>query len=496
MIFSWFKDRRRKELLAEPFPAAWREYVAANVRHYAYLDPAKRELMQAVVRVMVAERNWSGGAALTVTDEMKVTVAAQASVLVLGLEQPYFFDRVQSIILYPGAYVRPPQLQRYLNAREGVPFAGEAWYHSPIILSWEHVLQAGRNMANGGNVVLHEFAHYLDGLDGEVDGTPPLAGREQERTWYQVTEAEYRRLVGSAKRHEVTLLDHYGATNKAEFFAVATECFFERPHALARQHEELYGVLRDFYRQDPAAWLPDAAIVASRGDQRESEERESAEARVLRSDDVDALFTLAVTCLNDGRYDLAERAASRAIDLDPTDAEVYQYRAAARVRLGNHWAALEDCNQSLRLDDSDVDTYRTRGAAYVGLQQYELAKEDLDGVLGENKKDRRGLPAARLGLSGPQPIPACPVGFRDVDCPESLLCRGVLSAGAGLPAHGPRRRRQRRPGKGSSTRSADWPPNRPQLPLTGWPVRLFPFPDLAAQMQKAEILGAEMTRFE
>ena len=230
MIFSWFKDRRRKELLAEPFPAAWREYVAANVRHYAYLDPAKRELMQAVVRVMVAERNWSGSAALTVTDEMKVTVAAQASVLVLGLEQPYFFDRVQSIILYPGAYVRPPQLQRYLNAREGVPFAGEAWYHSPIILSWEHVLQAGRNMANGGNVVLHEFAHYLDGLDGEVDGTPPLAGREQERTWYQVTEAEYRRLVGSAKRHEVTLLDHYGATNKAEFFAVATECFFERPH--------------------------------------------------------------------------------------------------------------------------------------------------------------------------------------------------------------------------------------------------------------------------
>ena len=104
------------------------------------------------------------------------------------------------------------------------------------------------------------FAHYLDGLDGDVDGTPPSAGREQEQTWYRVTEAEYRRLVGQARRKEVTLLDHYGASNRAEFFAVASECFFEQPQAMRREHEELYGVLRDFYRQDPAQWLPDAAI--------------------------------------------------------------------------------------------------------------------------------------------------------------------------------------------------------------------------------------------
>jgi Mlc titration factor MtfA (ptsG expression regulator)/regulator of sirC expression with transglutaminase-like and TPR domain len=387
MVFSWFKDRRRKQLLAEPFPAAWQQYLVNNVRHYAYLDPAWQATVRTVARVVVAEKHWSGGAGFTVTDEMKVTVAAQASLLVLGLDEPYFFDRAASIILYSGAYVRPPRLQRYLNVAEGIPFSGEAWYHSPIVLSWQHVLQAGRNASNGGNLVLHEFAHHLDGLDGEVDGTPPLVGRERENTWYRVTEAEYRRLVGQAKRHEVTLLDTYGATNKAEFFAVATECFFEQPHLMQQQHEELYAVLRDFYRQDPARWLPDATINPLHRDQRAAEGNEPADAVALQSEDADALFTFAVTCLNDGRYDLAERAATRAIDLDPTDAEVYQHRAAARIKLGSYMAALEDCHRALRLDDSDVDAYRTRGAAYVGLQQYELAKDDLDRVLRENKMD-------------------------------------------------------------------------------------------------------------
>ncbi len=357
--------------------------------------------MQAVVRLLVAEKHWSGGGGCTVTDEMKVTVAAQASLLVLGLDEPYFFDRVQSIILYPVAYLRPPRLQQNVHVPGGTSFFGEAWYHSPIVLSWSHVRQAGRNASNGSNLVLHEFAHHLDGLDGDVDGTPPLAGLEQEKTWYRVTEAEYRRLVGQAKRHEVTLLDRYGATSKAEFFAVATECFFEQPHAMQRQHEELYAVLRDFYRQDPAQWLPDAAITASNRDRQPAEDQAQAGAAdELQSEDADALFTFAVTCLNDGRYQLAERAASRAIDLDPTDGEVYQHRAVARIKLGNCMAALDDCNQALRLDDSDVDAYRTRAAAYVGLQQYELAKDELDRVLWENKGDAEAYRLRGSALAG------------------------------------------------------------------------------------------------
>ena len=400
MVFSWFKADRRKELLAEPLPAAWGEYLVSNVRHYQFLRRLSQDVVQAVVQVMVGEKSWTGAGGLTVTDEMKVTIAGQAAVLTLGLDEPYYFDRVQSIILYPRAYVHPPRVERNLNLPVGVRL-GEAWYHSPIVLSWEHVLQAGRDQSNGCNVVLHEFAHHLDGLDGEMEGTPPLAGREQEKTWYRVTEAEYRRLVGSARRHEVTLLDHYGATNRAEFFAVATECFFEQPHAMQRRHEELYAVLRDFYLQDPAEWLPDAAVDPSKRRPRSAEEDDLADAALLRSDDADALFTLAVTCLGEGRYALAEQAASRAIELDPTDGEAYQYRAAARIKLGDFAAALQDCDRAIGCDDSDLDAYRTRGGAYLGLHEYELAKADLDYVLSENTNDAQAYlfrGAALLGL--------------------------------------------------------------------------------------------------
>ncbi len=400
MAFLSFKARRRKELLAEPFPAAWREYLVNNLRHYAHIEAPKQAMVQAVARVLAAEKDWVGAAGLTVTDEMKVTVAAQASLLVLGFDEPYYFDRLQSVILYPRPFVYPRRLQGYLNTPGRAVRAGEAWYHSPIVLSWRDVLQAGRNASNGSNLVLHKFAHYLDGLDGDFDGTPPLAGREQEKTWYRVTEAEFLRLVGAAKRREVTLLDHYGATNRAEFFAVATECFFERPHAMQERHEALYSVLRDFYRQDPARWLPDALVADSQEDQ-SAEENERAAADALRSEDVDAVFTFAVTCMNDGRYDLAEKAASRAIELDPADGEVYQQRAEARIKLGKYLEALEDSNQALRLDDSDIDARRARGAAYVGLGEYELAKADLDTVLRKNKNDAEACRlrgSALLGL--------------------------------------------------------------------------------------------------
>lgn len=384
MPLSWFNDRR-KDLRAEPFPSAWEQWLTDNVRHYSYLDTTARATMRAVVRVLVAEKQWTGGCDFDVTDEMKVTVAGQAAVLVVGLDEPYYFDRLQSIILQPDVYRRHRRLEQYLSDRRRL--LGEAWYHSPIVISWKHALQAGRDQSNGENVVLHEFAHYLDGLDGAVEGTPPLVDRETERAWHRVVEAEYRKLVGSARRKEFTLLRHYGASNRAEFFAVATECFFEQPHAMCRQHEELYALLSNFYRQSPIDWLPDATVTVADDRQRRAEEDRQADVDMLQSDDVDAIFTFAVFCLNDGKYDLAERAASRAIQLAPDDAEAYQYRAAARVKLGQCQAALQDCNRAIELDDPDEDVYRVRGAAYLGLQQYELALADLSRVFRRGKDD-------------------------------------------------------------------------------------------------------------
>ena len=398
MFFSWLKNQHRKTLLAEPFPRAWHAWLRRNVRQYKFLERQKRAGMREIVKVFVAEKTWVGGSGFSVTDEMKVAVAGQAALLAMGMEEPYYFDGVQSIILYEGAYEHPARFQERVGVFvERVPVFGEAWHRGPIVLSWREVLSGGRDASGGTNVVLHEFAHYIDGLDGEVDGSPPLVGREEHQRWYRVTEAEYLRLVGQARRNEVSLLDHYGASNRAEFFAVATECFFEQPHAMQAQHGELYGVLQDFYRQDPAQWLPDATVwqgprksgKASRrhGKRREAAARRSRKARLamLRSSNPNTWFMLAFMYMNEGRYGLAARAATRAIELHPEDGEAYGHRAMTRVKQGRYAEALADCNEALRHDPEDGIAYRTRGAAYVGLGQYERAREDLDRALAENE---------------------------------------------------------------------------------------------------------------
>jgi Mlc titration factor MtfA (ptsG expression regulator)/Tfp pilus assembly protein PilF len=401
VLFTWLKNRQRKKLLSAPFPAEWEDHLAANVRHYAHLPPAERERMQRIVRVVAAEKHWSGGRDFAVTDEIKVTIAGQASLLVLGFDEPHYFDGIESIIVYPRPYTQPASFrERYLIVPEAVPQYGEAWYRGPIVLSWENVLADGRAPGDGQNLVLHEFAHYVDALNGEFDGEPPLFGRQQRQDWRRVTEAEYLRLVGSAQRDETTLLDHYGARNKAEFFAVATECFFEQPAAMRQQHAELYALLSGLYRQDPAEWLPDAQVTARKPEP--AEPPWEPDPRVFASRKTHALFMLAVECAYNDRHDLAERATSRVIELDPSDAEAHQQRAAARVKLHKYRDALDDCEAALRLDPRDQNTLRVRGAAYVGLQQYEEAIADLDRAIGKLHEDPealylRGLAWAALG---------------------------------------------------------------------------------------------------
>lgn len=402
MFFSWLKDRRRKKLLASSFPERWEGYLRTNVRHYSHLSPAGQERMRDVVQVMTAEKHWSGGRGLDINDEIKVTISAHAALLTLGLKKPYYFDYVQSIIVHPGAYVQAPQFQTHLVVHEQRPVLGEAWYRGPIVLSWQHVLDAGRDAGDGENVVLHEFAHHIDGLDGHMEGKPPLASRRQEQTWYRVTEAEYTRLVGKAERGEVTLLDHYGATNRAEFFAVATECFFERPTAMRERHAELYEVLSDFFCQDPAEWLPDAA---GRGWQdwgtsepdRDAEQPADAEPElavdpeVLRSRNASELFTWGIAYLDDDQPELAEIAFSRALEFDADDAETLAHRALARVQMGEYDDALADGERALQINPHDTDALLARGGAYLGLENFEQAAVDLSAALDDDAGNREAL---------------------------------------------------------------------------------------------------------
>ena len=263
MFFNYFRNRKRKRWLAERQPRSWEAWLRANVWQYQHLNAKQQAKVHQVVCILLHEKEWASGGDLAVTDEMRVTVAGQAALATLGFEKPYYFDRLKTLIVYPATFGgRPASSGDLLLGELGQPTphfdarTGEAWQGGPIILSWQAVLSEGRHARLGRNVVLHEFAHHMDGLDGRTDGAPPLTDFEFERKWYRVTEAEHKRLLGFARRGEATLLDHYGATNQAEFFAVATECFFTQPHELADEHRELFAVLTRLFGQDPRQWLP------------------------------------------------------------------------------------------------------------------------------------------------------------------------------------------------------------------------------------------------
>ncbi len=254
MILQWFRRRRRRKILSRPFPENWQGIIDSNVALFATLNPAEREKLRRCTQIIVAEKYWEGCQGLRMTDEIRVTVAAQASFLLLGFDE-FYFDRLLSILVYPDEYVAPETIHRPggVVIEMASPRLGEAWHGGPVILSWPDVLHGGQILDDGENVVFHEFAHVLDMLDLDgADGTPPLESGEQYRTWDEVMSAEYTRLVRKAEHGRPTLLDHYGATSEAEFFAVATECFFEESRDLLVEHPRLYEVLKAFYRQDPA----------------------------------------------------------------------------------------------------------------------------------------------------------------------------------------------------------------------------------------------------
>jgi MtfA peptidase len=253
MLFTWLTRRRRARLQSQPFPKGWQEILRENVHCAGSLSEDRTGEWQRRMQVFVAEKNWEGVGGLTLTEEMQVTIAGLACYMVLGMPDQYF-DNVLSILVYPTAYVAPDQhvTPAGIVIEGGQARMGEAWYRGPVILSWEDVLESGRGQSHGSNLVFHEFAHQLDMQNGRmIDGTPPLPSRELAERWPVVMEREFQQLQQDCRGFGRPLLDCYGTTNRAEFFAVATETFFCRPAALSTRHAELFEVLKAYYRQDP-----------------------------------------------------------------------------------------------------------------------------------------------------------------------------------------------------------------------------------------------------
>lgn len=236
-------EQRRKRCLAVPFPPEWEEILKRNVGLYPRLPQRLKDELKDRVRIFLEEKNFEGCGGLEITDEIRVTVAGSACLLLLNRVTNYFRG-LSTILMYP---------RGYRDGEEGR--LGESWGNGTVVLSWCDVTRSSLDVKDGHNLVLHEFAHQLDQQDGVADGVPPLQNASRYATWASMLESEYSRLVRMAEKGKRDVLDAYGATNEAEFFAVATETFFEKPRQLHKKHPELYAQLKEFYQLDPEAWL-------------------------------------------------------------------------------------------------------------------------------------------------------------------------------------------------------------------------------------------------
>lgn len=254
-MFPIFKKARREALRAQPMPDPWREIIDANVPYAAHLAEDDRRELDALVRIFMAEKRFEGCGGLSITDEMRVTTAAQACLLLLHRETDIYPD-LGTILVYPHPY-RAPAEHRVgpvvLHSDDGR--LGESWTRDVVVLAWDHVNAATHILAEGHNLVLHEFAHQLDGEDGAMDGAPQLGSRTRYAVWARVFGEEFENLSKRVHAGLASDVDSYASTSPAEFFAVVTEMFFERPGHLKRRHPDLYAELEAFYRQDPAAVL-------------------------------------------------------------------------------------------------------------------------------------------------------------------------------------------------------------------------------------------------
>ena len=251
-MLGWLRDRRHRRWLEEGLPEASRAWLR-GLRVFRGLDASELQRLEGLTRIFLEEKHFEGCGGLEMSDKIRVVIAAQASLLILGLDYAWY-QQVRSVLVYPSTFRNRMEWldeSGVVRSEDGANL-GEAWPDGPVVLAWDAAYQGGRAEDDGFNTVLHEFAHKLDFLDDDSDGTPPLPAADRAR-WQQVLEREYELAERAADAGRRTFLDEYAATNPSELFAVAVESFFERPRRMRRALPEFYAVLAEFFRQDPAS---------------------------------------------------------------------------------------------------------------------------------------------------------------------------------------------------------------------------------------------------
>lgn len=246
---------RLKLITSKSFPNDWRDIVCRRLPFFKTLPSDIRNRFENQIKVFVHDKQFIGCAGQEISDEIRITIAAQACLLILNRDKnPY--HKLNSVLVYPSTFVATRQVRDELGlvSTSQTAMLGESWSQGKVVLAWDNVEEGARNLKDGQNVVLHEFAHQLDNESGAHNGAPVLATSGAYQSWAHVLTDEFEQLQKKAARGRQGLIDHYGATNPAEFFAVSTETFFEMPAQMYKSHRELFNELASFYKLDPRDW--------------------------------------------------------------------------------------------------------------------------------------------------------------------------------------------------------------------------------------------------
>lgn len=246
---------RLHKALARPFPNAWRNILRQRLHVYQQMPGDLQAQLERLIKQFIHEKHFTGCNGLEMTDDMRVTIAGSACLLLLN-RKTAVYPGLRYILVYPEAFLveRDTQDDAGLTGSQRRGLLGESWDNGKVILSWADVLHGNQDFNDGQNVALHEFAHQLDHEDGSTNGAPLLSSKARYQRWAQVFTGEFEALQQAAYQYDETLIDYYGATNPAEFFAVVTETFFEQPNELAERHPALFAELQRYYRVNPAEW--------------------------------------------------------------------------------------------------------------------------------------------------------------------------------------------------------------------------------------------------
>ncbi len=259
---AWTARQTRRDLLASPLSKRQRAIVSRMVPLSRKLPTALRPVYEGKVRLFLHQVDFIGKEGLDVTEDMRLSIAAQACLLIAGTE--LWYDTLRTILIYPSAYKTPQTRRDGFVVTEGTDVRlGESWSRGPVVLSWEHTAAGARYDQDGRNLVIHEFAHQIDNMSGGTNGIPGLAKGQSYDQWDRIFTAAYEQLKRDVRSGRPTVIDPYGTTNKQEFFAVCTEVFFERPNALRAQAPEVYWELAKVFNLDPSTWNQDAVPKSS-----------------------------------------------------------------------------------------------------------------------------------------------------------------------------------------------------------------------------------------